>query len=259
MRLGNATQHIQHAVVVCFATQHGMSRFWDLSLGPSPSPIPLCPFASLLTKHFRDKMYLYAICFCAVVVEKIYKNCALFICGVALFCTHLRVHAAPLPPSPSFCLFCLFSLYLYRRKGYVKFVQWLTWPMYCRVYNLQIWLMSLYAWWSRRLHELQIWNLLHRLLNIWCNCELSKNKCIYSLFNKYCSADAEIKVYCRVYNLIFYFDMILCILCNLRKYVGYRSEISYTGYYIYDNWNNCKSSKNERIYSQFNIKCCKSL
>lgn len=114
MRLGNATQHIQHAVVVCFATQHGMSRFWDLSLGPSPSPIPLCPFASLLTKHFRDKMYLYAICFCAVVVEKIYKNCALFICGVALFCTHLRVHAAPLPPLPlphSVCFVYLVYIY----------------------------------------------------------------------------------------------------------------------------------------------------
>lgn len=149
MRLGNATQHI-HAVVVCFATQRGMSRFWDLSLSPSASTIPLCPFASLLTKHFRDKMYLYAICFCAVVVEKIYKNCALFICGVALFCTHLRVHAAPLSPSlalsVSLCLFCLFSLYLYRRKGYVKLVQWLTWPIYCRVYTLQIRLMSLYAW-----------------------------------------------------------------------------------------------------------------
>lgn len=105
-------QHMQ--AVVCFATQRrGMSRFLNLSLSsPLPSPCRTPPrpppTVSLLTKHFTDKMYLYAICFCAVVVEKIYKNCALFICGVALFCTHLL-------SSLSFSY--LFSLYLYRKKG----------------------------------------------------------------------------------------------------------------------------------------------
>lgn len=94
------------------------------------------------------------------------SHCFVLICGYTQRRSPPLSHSLSL--SVSLCLFCLFSLYLYRRKGYVKFVQWLTWPIYCRVYTLQIRLMSLYAW-IRGLHELHMWNLFHRLLNIWCN------------------------------------------------------------------------------------------
>lgn len=58
-----------------------------------------------------------------------------------LICEYRQRRSADHPLSLSLSLSYLFSLYLYRRKGYVKLAQWLTWPIYGRVYTLKVRLM----------------------------------------------------------------------------------------------------------------------
>lgn len=88
------------------ATLCGMSRFLNLKLEPKP-------VAGLLTKQFTsattDKMYLYAICFCAVSLWKIEEetSCTLFIwprivslCVHACYCICICI-----------CIYLVFSIF----------------------------------------------------------------------------------------------------------------------------------------------------